>query len=100
MSEGQIEWFGVVAGALLIAVAVLAWWAGARWRLASAIFLFAGAAMGARLALKGAGNELVTYEGEATAFRVLAAVISFVCLFAGVRQFAMWFRYGNAPIGE
>jgi hypothetical protein len=84
------------AGAALIAVAVVAWWAGGRWRLARAAFLFAAAAMGGRLALKGAGVELVDYGDDAFVFRMIAGVLGFLCLFAGIRVLAMWLRFGDA----
>lgn len=98
MSDGQ--WFTVVLGGGLILIAALAWLVSKRWPLASAVFLLAAAAMGARLAIKGPGMELAEFGAGEIAVRVTAAAAALWCFYAAVTQIVLWWRYRGAGLDK
>jgi hypothetical protein len=92
------RWFAILLGGGLILIAAVAWLVSKRWPLASAVFLLAGAAMGARIAFKGPGLELAAFGTGELVVRLAAGVAALWCLYAAVTQLAMWWRYRGANL--
>ena len=95
MSDDQ--WIVVLGGGLIL-IAAVAWLVSKRWPLASAVFMLAAAAMGARLAVKGPGMELAEFGTGEVVFRLLAGAAALWCLYAAVTHVVVWWRYRNAGI--
>jgi hypothetical protein len=98
MSDDQ--WLAMILGGGLILIAAVAWLFSKRWPLASAAFMLTGAAMGARLAIKGPGMELAALGAGEIAVRLVAGAAALWCLYAAVTQVVIWWRYRDARIDK
>ena len=95
MSGEPAGWTPVIFGAVLILIAVVAWYAAKRWPLAGVVVQFAAAAMATRFAI--GGGELFQFDASgALLFQVGAGALALFCLYGGVMQIVTWSRHRDS----